>query len=441
MYKKRMFFSDSRFLSWLRHGVFYAFLACLFLVPESAFAGTSLIDNFNLAPFVPMVLDALMTVAVGCYNFFVGGGTGPIYILIFLFLAISIALYLLKMYFPANWVSFFGFSGGGDMYKGAVPAFNISETVLKKVLRAVVASLILLQVRPTFITDILINPFLQFGSIYSSSVVSNLNNIGITPPDVSCPTRIIEQGWLNEDSCNYLITPVYDLSYANNQVIKKGFEFLNSGIRSLLPSLISHNNGNAFMDVLTGVLLIMTFVSCNVFMALLIIQGIFNFGLSLILYPFRVLTWTVKPKSSEEWYNIWPVFSGITDALKQLVITMIACSFMLIINIAVVRSMFGGNNIIHSTAAGGNAYTNLPMVGNTAVGFGEHFMLCLSSVLTFYLMLEIFKITRDQIMLYAGKGTDDLYKKVKGDTNNAIKDIKKMLDLRKQFKETKKALS
>ena len=45
--------------------------------PATAFAG-NIVDNLNLAPFVPMVLDSLMMVATGGYEFFVGDGTGRI---------------------------------------------------------------------------------------------------------------------------------------------------------------------------------------------------------------------------------------------------------------------------------------------------------------------------------------------------------------------------
>ena len=90
--------------------------ACVLFMPVAAFAADrTIVDALNLAPLIPTILDALMTVATGGYDFFVGRGDGIIYILVWGFLAVSMALYLLKMYFPKTWVSFVGFSGGGEM--------------------------------------------------------------------------------------------------------------------------------------------------------------------------------------------------------------------------------------------------------------------------------------------------------------------------------------
>ena len=86
-------------------------LAAVFLAPQPAAAAWGIVDSFNLAPFVPIILDALMAVASGGYEFFVGNGNGIIYILVWGFLAISMSLYLIKLYFPKVWVSFFGCSG------------------------------------------------------------------------------------------------------------------------------------------------------------------------------------------------------------------------------------------------------------------------------------------------------------------------------------------
>ena len=61
-------------------------LPCLFvmtmvIMPLPVLADTGIIDQFNLAPFVPLVLDAMMTIASGGYDFFVGNGNGIIYLL------------------------------------------------------------------------------------------------------------------------------------------------------------------------------------------------------------------------------------------------------------------------------------------------------------------------------------------------------------------------
>ena len=77
-------------------------------MPSFAYAG-NIVDALNLSPFVPLVLDSMMMVATGMYEFFVGNGDGIIYILVWGFLGITMVLYLVKMYLPKAWVSFFGF--------------------------------------------------------------------------------------------------------------------------------------------------------------------------------------------------------------------------------------------------------------------------------------------------------------------------------------------
>ena len=78
-------------------------------------AHADILEAYNLAPFVPLVLETMMNIATSLYKYFVGNGTGLIYIFIYAFLAFYICLYLVKMYLPKDWLSFLGFSGGGEM--------------------------------------------------------------------------------------------------------------------------------------------------------------------------------------------------------------------------------------------------------------------------------------------------------------------------------------
>jgi len=176
------------------------------------------------------------------------------------------------------------------------------------------------------------------------------------------------------------------------------------------------------MGIITGLLLIATFVACNVFMSLLIIQAIFNFGMALILYPFSVAAWVAHKNDS--WFDIWPAFSGIINALKQTIVTMIACAFILCINLALVRAIFQWNNSAFVAAAGGVAYSNLPPTGAGSSGFGGHSMVWLSCILTFFLMNRIFEITREKLISYVGKDADNLYKSVKTDAKTVWGEIK-----------------
>lgn len=396
----------------LKRAIFYVAMAGILLSPMSAYAADgNIVDALNLAPLIPTILDALMMVASGGYDFFVGDGNGIIYILVWGFLAVSIALYALKMYFPKMWVSFFGFSGGGEMI-GGIDGMTIATNMLKPAIRAIVAVTVLLQLKPVYLTDWLINPFLQFGALYTESITETINESGINAPKIDCPPSIIQQGWISPESCEFLVQPVSDLSHANNQIIKRGFDFINTGLRGLL-TLIPHGGEN-FLNIITGIFLVFTFVASNLFMALLIIQAIFNFGMALVLYPFQVLAYVVKP--SDKWLDVWPAFGGITKSLQKIVITMIACAFILCVNIAVIKSLFQWNSSVFVVAAGGTATSNVPTAVNNALGFGQHSILWLSSILTFYLMFRIFNLTREQLDSYVGKGMDNLYNQVKSDT-------------------------
>ncbi|MDE6570915.1 MAG: hypothetical protein K2L95_01695 [Alphaproteobacteria bacterium] len=383
------------------------------IVAAPAHAAWGIVDALNLAPFVPMVLDALMAVATGAYDFFVGGGRGIIYVLIWGFLGLTMGLYLVKMYFPKDWLGFFGFSGGGEMWDGKATGTSIAENMFKPALRAIIAATILLQIKPVYVTEWVVNPFLQLGAIYTEQISNAVAAPGAPAPRIECPPDVIAQGWISAESCAFLVQPVSDLSHANNQVIKQGFDFVNRGLRGLL-TLIPHG-GEDFLNLITGILLITTFVGCNLFMALLIIQGIFNFGMALILYPFQVLVWVVKPKNPDKWFDIWPAFSGIVKALQQLVVTMIACAFILCVNIAVIRALFQWNSSVFVVAAGGAATSNVPQVANGTMGFGPHSILWLSAILTFYLMVQIFERTRAQLKKYTS-GMDGLYNQVTKDT-------------------------
>lgn len=398
-----------------------AVVALVWMIPGAACA--DIVDALNLSPFVPIVLDALMTIAAGGYEFFVGNGDGIIYVLVWGFLAVSLALYVLKLYIPKGWGEIFGFSGGGEFSGGKITGWTIAENMLKPAVRAIIAASILLQLKPVFVTQWLVNPFLQFGAIYTHAITDTINEAGMQAPKVECPADIVEKAWISKESCEYLVQPVSDLSHANNQIIKKGFEFLNSGLRSML-SMMPHG-GEGFLNIVTGLILIFTFVGSNLFMALLVIQAIFNFGMALILYPFQVLSYVAKP--SDKWMDVWPAFAGITKAVQELVVTMIACAFILCINLAIIKALFRWNTSIFVVAASGTATTNVPQVANTANAFGEHSVMWLSAILTFYLMFKIFDMTQAQLKKYTG-GMDGLYNQAKGDAKTLWGDAKKIKD-------------
>ena len=409
----------------------------ILLHPTVSFAGNNLIDALDLSPFVPIVLDALMLVATGTYDFFVGQGDGIIFTIIWLFLAISFGAYLLKMYFPKNVLGFIGINGGGEMWENKAQPMTIAHNMLKPVIRAMVAVTILLPIKPDVLTKWVVNPFLQFGSIYTTAILSTINEAGIVNHEkVKCPESIIQQKWLTQSSCEFLTQSVADLSHANNKIIKRGFDFLLSGLRGMM-TLIPHG-GEDFLNIISGLIIIFTFVGCNLFMALLVIQAIFNFGVALIIYPFGVFAWVAK--QSDKWFDPLPPFSGIIKALQELVITMIACAFILGLNVALIKALFQWDSSIFVVAAGGTATMNVPMAANTAMGFGQHSIFWMSSILTFFVMQRIFEVTRQTLNSYT-KGMDGMYNQVKADakttvtgatkTVGAIKDIVKWARNRK----------
>ena len=395
------------------------------VMPGVSFAD-SLAQKLDLSPFVPLVLDALMSVATAGYDFFVGGGTGIIYVLVWGFLAISLATYGLKLFFPKIWVSFFGFSGGGDLSAGT-DGMTIAQGALRPCIRAIIAVTVLLPIKPVYMTNWLINPFLQIGALYTHAITETINDSGTQSRTVECPPDIIAKEWISPSSCDFLIQPVSDLSRANNRVIERGFEFITRGLRGLI-TLVPHG-GEDFMNLVTGILLVFTFVASNLFMAMLVIQGIFNFGMSLVLYPFSVLTYVVKP--SDKWMDIMPAFDGVIKALQQLIITMIACAFIMTINVAVVKALFQWNTSVFSVAAGGSAHSNVPTIANGAIGFGGHSILWLSGILTFYLMFKIFQLTREQLDAYVGSGMGDLNKNAKTDWATMVSKARNIFRKRK----------
>lgn len=388
-------------------------------------AHANIVDAFNLAPFVPLVLETMMNIATSLYKYFVGNGTGLIYIFIYAFLIFYLSMYLIKMHLPKDWLSFLGFSGGGEMWDGSAKPWSVADNIMKPCIRAIVAGVVLLQIKPIYVTEWLVNPFLEFGSIYTESVLQTINKSSINNINAPvCPASIADSGWISERSCNFLITPVYTISAENNQVIKYGFKFLTSGLAGLI-TLIPHG-GEDIMNIITGLLLIFAFVASNVFMALLIIQAIFDFCLALIMYPFNVLAWVAK--KSDKWFDVWPAFDQIIDALKKLVITMIACAFILCVNIAVVRALFNWSSSIFVVAANGVSNTNVPSVTNTAMNFGQHSILWLSALLTFFLMQNIFKMTRERLDMYTKSTPRTLYNNVTNDAQVAWDKIKSTPD-------------
>ena len=190
-------------------------------------------------------------------------------------------------------------------------------------------------------------------------------------------------------------------------------------------TLIPHGGEN-LLNIITGILLVSSFVASNLFMALLIIQGIFDLCLSLIMYPFNVLSWVAT--KSDKWVDVLPAFKQIIDSLKRMVIIMIACAFILSINIAFVRALFSWSSSVFTVAANGTASSNVPTISQTTMNFGEHSILWLSALLTFFVMQNVFKLTRERLDLYTKGTPHTLYDSVTGDAKRGWEKVKSVPD-------------
>lgn len=341
------------------------------------------------------MLDASAAVASAVYSAFVDGGI--LTALIWGILAVSIGLYLIKLYFPAAWLDFFGFSGGGQMVAG-IGGFQIAEDVLKRIVRAIVAVSVLLQITPKQITEFAIEPFLQFGSVYVDSVVSVVLP-GAAAPKSKCPAAMTD--FVSKNSCEFLTKTIDQVSEANNRVISKGIAFVLNGAAKVVNVFTI---GDGLLSLITGLLLIFAFFTNNLFMTLMIVRGIFKFGMALILYPFRVLIFVAK--DSDAWCDPFPVFKEIIDALKKLVVSMIAVAFVLMINLSVAGALTG--------------------LDPNSSGFGAMSATWLSALLTFWIMQRVFNETQAKLESWVGdKDMTGFYGQVKGDAMNIAGGVKK----------------
>jgi len=140
--------------------------------------------------------------------------------------------------------------------------------------------------------------------------------------------------------------------------------------------------------------------------------------------------WVTKP--SDKWFDVLPAFSEIIKALRALIITMIACAFILVVNVAVVKALFHFDSSAFVVSAGGTASGNLGGANTNAVSFGGHSLLWLSSILTFFLMNAIFDRTREQLEKYA-PGMSGLYNQTKSDFKANVEKAKGIFESTKKI--------
>jgi hypothetical protein len=373
----------------------------------------SWVDIFSLSWVVPLGLDSMMSVAFSVYDYFVGGGGGIIYVLIWGFLGFSIGLYLVKMYFPAKWLELFGFSGGGEMYKDphgyGLGDGSIAKNVLKRMMRAMFAIVVLLQVKPQYIMNFIVNPFLEFGSVYVNSITKIVLPADAPRSKAKCPPDLDE--YLTKDSCDFLVSPIDEVSAVNGEMISCGlgflledYSFIDRGNAIKCGFVMAFSRMDRIMNIITGLLLIATFFSLNIFMALLIVQGIFNLGLSLIFYPFRVLLYVVKD-DDRQWFNPWDAVSELVKSLQKLVVAMIAVAFMLLVNVSVVGSLFNSGVVRPG-------------------GFGGRAIGCIFCILVFWIFQRVFAKTEEKLSEYVGDAEmTEFYAKTATGVKSAAKNV------------------
>ena len=74
--------------------------------------------------------------------------------------------------------------------------------------------------------------------------------------------------------------------------------------------------------------------------------------------------------------------------------------------------MFNWTTTTFVAAAGGVSASNVPVIANNGTTFGQHCIFWISSILTFFLMQNIFNMTRERLDMYTKDTKKDLYKDV-----------------------------
>ena len=94
-------------------------------------------------------------------------------------------------------------------------------------------------------------------------------------------------------------------------------------------------------------------------------------------------------------------------------------------NVAIVKALFSWNSSVFNVTTGVNVETNLP---GSDISFGEHSIIWLSSILTFYLMYSLFDKTKELLLRYS-KERNDLFDSVKSDSKSLYNIVKSKINL------------
>ncbi|MDR0319559.1 MAG: hypothetical protein LBH81_02355 [Rickettsiales bacterium] len=346
-------------------------------------------NGASLDKFVPFMIDVMTRVSAGLYDFFVPLVSAFIWTLV----GFNIMLFVIKQYVPQDWLDFLNIKNGGGYYDGkktAELAWGIPKKLAQMMMRAALATTILLAVRPTFLTETIINPFLKLGSIYTESILNSPPGEG--SPKAGVGMECNTHSFFSPEICNQMANPISGIIYKNNQVVTLGLDMMG------VPSFITGGNpmskkpdmGLWLFNFFVGAVLAITFFLSGLYIASVILQGILNFCFAIMLFPFRTFKWVMQ--QTDAWANPTEALKGIIDSLRGLVVAMVIGGIMTLINLSLIAALFGQSGISANLSS-----------------WSDKFMIALSSILALLVMTRLLEIAKEKMAKF-GAPDETFYK-------------------------------
>ncbi|MDR2685448.1 MAG: hypothetical protein LBB23_01590 [Rickettsiales bacterium] len=362
--------------------------------------------------FVPLVIQAMMGAAAGVYDYFVPVLSGLLWIVI----VFNSAVFTTKQFFPANWLSFLGMNGGGYWAKPTDLIRGIPMRLVKQIVRASIATLLLLTIRPSLITDTIINPMLRVGTMITEFVVPSS-----TASRAQCLPGATRE-FFDEKLCSDFANPIASIVYKNNQMVALGLSIINmkfpangGGVAANAAGVVSPPDlGKGIFNFIVGLFMAGTFFMFGLRLASILLQGILDFCFAIILFPFKVFSYCLKATEGDDWFNPGDALGDIIESLRKLIVTMIVAGIATTINMILIASVVGSGT---ANLSGG--------------GWGTGIMTILGSVLCLLIMNKFYEIAKEKIAQYGGANNTALYdltkKTAKYATDKTTAYIKKKL--------------
>lgn len=364
-----------------------------------------MIDNLPAVPdwisatsidkFVPFLIEIMMNVSAGLYDYFVPLLT----MLMWTLVAFNLAVFVIKQYIPGDYLGFLGIGDGGKYYNDAASmSWGIPERLAKQIMRGAIATTILLGARPAFLTEVIINPFLSIGTTYTEFILnaSNVNANVPAAPARQCETR----DFFSPEVCTNLSNPIAGIIYKNNQVVTLGLTMMSiPAFMTGAPRVRGGDLGGWLFNFIVGLALVATFFISGLLLASLLIQGILNFCFEIMLFPFKAFKFVMQ--SHDTWANPWVALEGIITSLRKLVVSMIVSGIMVIINVTLIGAMFG---------AGG--------LGSEMNSWADKFTTLLGCVLCIVVLYRLFDIAQEKMTAYGASVDKEFYGNLTGAATN-----------------------